>query len=427
MTDEDRIKFGDYLDGKYKSMNREPWLTYPDKLGWQQWSESFGRKVESGMTVDQAIAAIDAEIEEIVNPHQPPVIATPRIEIIDGKMYAGGIRFHWKGVSCFSAPGDYYKGSDLTSTFSFLRDKGFNVIRCFMMLSWMKYEGKDTLPIISKFLDYAASFGLYVEVVALADTKLLPSFDEQKYCNELSAIVAQHENAILEWVNEPYHGTAQSYSEDQLKPLVDKCPTLLPCSQGSTPDFENQFTAGDYVTAHPDRTDGDDGWRHVRHLKEAYDLGQTIKASGRKVPIISDEPIGANETFEAGRRENDPDKFRVMGLMTHFFNPQTFHYQDGLYARLPGPIQLQCMDAWFEGINFFPPAFKDTISFTNAGWGDSPIKEFSNALRCYSGRSNDEAWTLVIDDRGVTYVTQNSFRLVDEVILPHARILHFKR
>src|SRR6185503_11956192 len=44
----------------------------------------------------------------------------------------------------------------------------------------------------------------------------------------------------------------------------------------------------DYVTLHPERSDGDDGYRWVRHLRE----GEAVSSDTGK-PVVQDEPIGS--------------------------------------------------------------------------------------------------------------------------------------
>jgi hypothetical protein len=363
------------------------------------------------------------------DPNPEPIIPDPplsqtlrKLSIVGSNFYAGETRFFPIGISSFSSIQLYTGEKDIKGLFQFYKDNKINWIRVFMMLSWMKMYREDTVPALSPFLSLAEPYGIYVEIVALADTELLPKFDQREHCNEVSSICEQHNNSVLEIFNEPFHGVAQKADPEWLHEQALLTPISLICSEGSSNDFEDTSSKGDYITCHADRTDGDNGWRHVRHVKEMLDLKNIVNK-----PCISDEPIGSGEEFEAGRRENDPSKWRAKGLLTTLFGPETFHYQQGLYSQIPTGNQLECFKAWIQGVNFFPNSFKYDYAFVNSGWNNSPVKSFSNALRVYSGICDNKAFSIILDDKNAQIEWQNGFYKVDEYKFPGTRIVYSER
>src|SRR5690606_21845649 len=61
--------------------------------------------------------------------------------------------------------------------------------------------------------------------------------------------------------------------------------------------------AGDYVTVHTPRGSG---WEHVRGLAAGAALVQQFR-----VPVVSDEPIGAAPMAVRGRRDDSAERFRA--------------------------------------------------------------------------------------------------------------------
>jgi hypothetical protein len=75
-------------------------------------------------------------------------------------------------------------------------------------------------------------------------------------------------------------------------------------------DIENGFLCAlDYVTIHNPR---DDEW--PRKAKDALDIRDGFDGyAGAHRPVVSDEPIGADENNKPGSRSNVPDDFFYFG------------------------------------------------------------------------------------------------------------------
>jgi len=49
-----------------------------------------------------------------------------------------------------------------------------------------------------------------------------------------------------------------------------------------------------------------------------------------------------------------------------------FHFEDGLRAKVPGPIQQRCADAFIAGTRIVNDSYM--LTFQNAGWPYSPVR-----------------------------------------------------
>jgi len=63
--------------------------------------------------------------------------------------------------------------------------------------------------------------------------------------------------------------------------------------------------------------------------------------------------MGAADAAVAGRRDNDPARFRAAAVESRKAGlGATFHYEGGLQAKLPTAKELACLDAWLEGLRY---------------------------------------------------------------------------
>jgi hypothetical protein len=85
-------------------------------------------------------------------------------------------------------------------------------------------------------------------------------------------------------------------------------------------------------------------------------LGRLALETGK--PVVNDEPIGAAERDDPGRRLSDPGFFRDLARQTSAAGLAggTFHCEDGLLARVPGPVQQACARAWVQGASVSAPS-----------------------------------------------------------------------
>ena len=310
---------------------------------------------------------------------------------------ADGTRFDWRGISAFRLLEMIARGrtAEADAFLDWCSAAELTVVRVLTMAKHLfelgPVEGRAALP---RLLEMAAKRGLYVEVVALADTGGI-ALDLDHHGREVGAIAARHANAIVEIANEPVHHTQAPRIRDpaELERLARLIPDAVPVALGA-PDGD-EFPTADYATVHFPRDSGDGGWAHVTALASGVELRRKW---GK--PLVNDEPIGAGEQVDPGRRDNDPERFRAAAVLSRMAGMgATFHYEDGLHALVPARQQLACFDAWQEAWTLLPAGGGFTLFAPGAP--DSPVRSVTGAFAgAYVAVRGDSAWLLVTRSRG---------------------------
>jgi hypothetical protein len=273
---------------------------------------------------------------------------------------------------------------------------GFNGIRVFAgALEWAGQtaaSARDRLPFL---LAEAARRGLYVEVTAITDSAG-GSYDPAQHFRACAEICDRVDNAILEVANEPYHGTQADAIHKPERLLAIGQASRLPFALGAAADDEStEMAGGSFVTIHLDR--GRDKWNQVRRVRELA----SVSESSRK-PAVNNEPIGAAEGAQPGKRESDPAFFFCMGALNRLFEiGGVFHSEAGLNGVLPGPVQQSCAEAFVAGSRIVP--VEDRLGFMNAKWAQSPVADARfdvTVVRAYTGVAGARAWTVLVGVSG---------------------------
>jgi hypothetical protein len=266
-----------------------------------------------------------------------------RVFSVDGKQW------RWKGVTAFPLLNLFAKGENIDPILDVF--DGFNLLRVFYYVDWPEIGwGIPSDEKTHGFLRYVASRGFYVELVLFPS----PIANPQQMVDHFFAEFAEHENLVVELVNEPGVG-----------PKVDSATLTIPQTPILWTDgITTALHRGDYLNPHTPR---DDQWmRKAKNLREYWDGGgpETPQDPPFKEPAIVDEPI------QPQRPEADkPDAIRAaggnwdqvvkdyrayFGIAAMMGGGGTFHFDNGKYGLLPTANDLRCAAAALEGLNAFP-------------------------------------------------------------------------
>jgi hypothetical protein len=182
------------------------------------------------------------------------------------------------------------------------------------------------------------------------------------------------------------------------------------------------YAAGRYVTWHPPRASGEDGWQHVASLAE----GASLVAKWQK-PIVSDEPVGAGPTAIPGRRDDNPARFGAAGAVTRLAGlGATFHYEGGLQARIPTGPELASFEAWSAALDLLAD-LPDGGRFVS-GSELEKIASIRDARVAFGRDFGNEVWILIVDPLETALITwTGDWRLQTARTSPGIRLVHARR
>lgn len=198
---------------------------------------------------------------------------------------------------------------------------------------------------ITAFTNFCGERGFYVDWTSGDSQYVLPDQSKQQlHLNETCAAIAGCSNAFLQTTNEDF------------KNGIDVS-VVKPAQWGTYPRSSGYYTEVgawdhskdlDFIDFHPDRSD-DEGHTVPKWVGKLFE--SAVYLSPFPVPIVYEEPIGADEVNIPGRRSNDPLLFRQAGLAVGVVAGMTFHSTAGLSSDGLGPVQKACAANWFYGIS----------------------------------------------------------------------------
>ena len=282
--------------------------------------------------------------------------------------------------------------------------RGANLVRLFCgPLPWASQTRESVYSGLPSLLQACADRGLnaYLSYCTEAGT----GYSTAGHCSDVEAIAREPRFSMVvlrEVANEPWHPTQGG------RLGVSQCEALGAILRGARgygaaeDDESLDYAGGDFVPVHLDR--GRDKWNMVRRVREVMGCSE---ATGK--PAFNQEPIGAAEHDEPGRRCADPDIHYTMGALNRLMEVGgVFHSEDGLWARPLGPRQTACAEAFHAGSRIIPPT-ADRLSYRNVGHQGSPVVSATfndgdlskpGCTRAYSGVLGGEAWTVELGCAG---------------------------
>lgn len=368
-----------------------------------------------GVTLTEPVAATIALTPDAL---APPVTRLRMIEKF--LIVRDGLRYRWRSATAFRVL-DYLADGNDAAAEAFVKaraEDGFTMLRVLstarLLFQLTPDEGRAALP---RLFDLLRKYGLYVELVALADTAGWSNAQLEDQVSAIGRACAVEAACVVEVANEALHETQARALRDpaylkRLRGLVPAGVIATTSSNCCGQDDETLwYPGGDYVVVHRDRSR--DQWNNVRRVRESEAL-----ANASRRFVVDDEPIGADEVDRPGKRESDPAVFFTQGVLCRIFEVGgTFHSEAGLRAETFGPVQAEAARRFIEGTRIVPDEW--VLTYKNAGFSDGPVKSFTltKATRVYSGIFGRQGITIALGLVGTDaeIVWQNGWRPVREL------------
>jgi len=331
-----------------------------------------------------------------------------------------GTCWQWRGFTDFLLFYRYLCGVDIGPFLTERIGLGANLLRCFSMVGWdeclpafFPQNFRDYYGWLKAFADRLATAGVRFELTVFADAHIVMPDANARKEHLRSCLLALEGcwNVVIEIANEPFKNLPGGDAEAlELAQLADGYGVLV--ASGEYSSWPPAPTA-DYGTTHCDRTE--DWPRRCKDLKDRCDESEDT-------PWIGDEPMGAAEETQPGRRDADPDNHAWYAAGAQMFGPgATFHCEDGIHSRTPiGPVQTECAKAFFAALDFVPreallwPYQRGDMG-SEAGIGDMPILH-DDALetRSYCKGTGTQEWCIQIQTSRAHATARDGWRIVRE-------------
>lgn len=321
----------------------------------------------------------------------------PRLHV-EGRRFVreDGSPFVWRGVTAFALPFLLAQGHEdqVAAYLDWCRDHDVTIVRVLTM-AWnlFRLDPETGDAVMPRLLDMAAQRGLYVEVVALADTAAY-TFDRAAHVTRLGQIAADHSNAVLELANEPVHQTQAAEVGDpaylrKLRELVPPGVLVALGPAGATIAEDDTRFIGDWMPIHEERSDDGSGVRWVRHLADLREISARVN-----LPVVNDEPR---------RDDQAPDNQAGVGVLAKVFGlGDTYHYQGGLGALIPVGAELDGFEGRRAGWNAIPDTWTGSGAYCNAGFANCPVQgaDWTTVVKVYGVTAGDDGYEVAIGVKG---------------------------
>lgn len=423
-----RPTYNDFVFGQIRTIGRAWLATNPGDHDVEQLFEKIGEMSWRALVDEKSLRTILQEIGVNPDDYLPgTAIGTAgqrgRLEPAGPIFRVNGAPWRWLACDGFALPMLHAAGEDITPVLAWAVRTGFVKIRAFFGLHWIAQQlGRPdflaTPDQTRAFLRLLADWELRCEWT-VGDLQYLKADagDQRRWYDGQIDAIKDFDLTTAETCNEAFkngvdvsaigrfgHGIVQSSGV-----YVPPCDPRL-----------------DYGVTHPPR---DDEWpRKGKELFDLYNGFDPDLPGGVRIPWVNDEGMGADEVNKPGSRSNVPaDFFDDAAVSALMGAGGTFHCTDGVYGRIPGPVQQHCADCYVAGSKSIP-ADAALGSYTRGLLGDSPLEhDDALALRTF-GRINGSQATCVAvrpqpDWRAVA---QNGWRITGQAG-PDGRVVYLTR
>lgn len=336
----------------------------------------------------------------------PPVLPVH----VDGKVFrdSTGAIWQYRGVTSFLLLKRFIGGDDIGPYLDARRLAGANVVRVLSTVTWGPLAPTDyTDDQLRAFLTLVHTHGLRVELVALASAQDWSLDRQQQHTQRIvNAVADVGALDLVEVANEPFQNSAPPW--DVMAKVTRRPGVVMAYGDYSVNCDSLVQKVLDYLTYHPERKDE---WprtaKDARELRDGFDCGVDANNNpkpgfgGTHIPVVSDEPMGADEVNQPGRRSNVADDFywfaSTAGLMGA---GTTFHSEAGLTSAEPGPFQEAAEGAFWAGLRSVP-VDAQLGQYTRGGLANVPLAHGDDkALRTFCSLQGGRADCIVIRPTG---------------------------
>lgn len=369
-------------------------------------------------------------------PPPPPIVSAGEQGAVVAAAMAfknNGYLWGWYGFSDFALFQRFLHGEDITPQLKQRVSVGANTLRVFAMFNAAGIGAAsglgelrpatyaDYYARLGSFLDLTASFGLRVELVALADAQdLLPRFEDQRtHLEQVAAVLFTHPLTFLEVCNEPFKNGCDV---ERLEPTARTAGVPYALGTYDVAAGQESIAHGQYLTLHTERkAEWPRTARALGELRDGFDVFR-----GVHVPVVGDEPTGFAEVARGDSRSATPEDGRYFAATAALMGAgSTFHSDDGIASRLLGPVQLEAAREWFAAARWVPvdaqfSAYQRGAAGGGAGVGDMPIEHHDldegvtpAALRSFCKNALGFEWCTRIRPVGAT-VPRRGCTIVEE-------------
>lgn len=342
-----------------------------------------------------------------------------------------GAPWQWRGCTDFLLLFLHLTGVDIAPIVAERVTLGFNLLRVLGMNAWPETGGQfypqqwpDYYIKLGALADRLATAGVRMEFVVFADAQVvMPTAAEQDaHFDRVMETLQGKWNVLIEVANEPFQNIPGG--EDRAaaigKRWQGRTPLLIASGGYATDDMAVLVPwMIDYLTLHTDR-----GPEWPRKQKDCLEYRWALNNAW---PVVSDEPMGADEVAKA-QRSNVPDDFASAAGVCGIQVPGgTFHSTDGLYSRLFRPVTKLCAQQWADALLWAGP-YAQLGNYTAGHLGGSPIAHSdATALRTFASIAGETAKVVVVRPSAEwTPIPQNGWRIVKQSG-PHGAFLDMVR
>lgn len=312
-----------------------------------------------------------------------------------------GSIYRWKSCTDFLLFKRYLDGENIVPILADRAAVGATMVRvlgmCVNIANFNPRNYPTYLADLPAFADLLAANGFDFEFTVFADVQPeggILAFralrDQQIWLQAVRDALLSKPNVVLELVNEGFKNGVDFRNHTRPSGLLCAADAQAPTDgQPANPPW-------DYSTFHSGR---DTEW--PRKSKDSIELSDQFRR-----PAVDDEPMGADEVMDPGKRSNVPNDFFYLAATGMLLGPgATFHSSDGITSSLFRPITITCANSFFAGLNVIPENVMGG-RYTRGPLSDCPLQHVdynppeatdpTGALRTFASYTDHDAVCVVV-------------------------------